>query len=153
MKALDFILRGLLFLVFFSTGLGHFLETDFYMKMMPPYIPFHVAIVLVTGFCEFLMAIFIIIPETKKFAAKAMVIFLLSYLPAVFHIMTNMAAFPEVSRQLMLFTLPAHFLMIIMSWYLSGWHSPVYYFLKVVDPEELEPQNQPPGDEDEDEAA
>jgi len=55
MKALDFILRGFLFLVFFSTGLGHFLETDFYMKMMPPYIPLHLQIVLFTGFCECLM--------------------------------------------------------------------------------------------------
>lgn len=153
MKALDFILRGFLFLVFFSTGLGHFLETEFYLQMMPPYIPFHLGIVLVTGFCECLMAIFIIIPETKKYAAKAMVVFLLAYLPAVFHMMTNMHLFPEASRQFMMFTLPAHLLMIVMSWYLSGWHSPVYYFLKVVDPEELEPENQPPGDEDEDKAA
>jgi len=153
MKALDFILRGFLFLVFFSTGLGHFLETEFYLQMMPSYIPFHLQIVLVTGFFECLMAIFIIIPETKKYAARFMVVFLLSYLPAVFHIMTNMALFPEVSRQLLIFSIPAHLMMIVMSWYLSGWHSPMYYFLKVVDPEELEPQNQPPGDDDEDKAA
>ena len=153
MKALDFILRGFLFLVFFSTGLGHFLETDFYLKMMPPYIPFHLGIVLVTGFCECLMAIFIIIPETKKYSARFMVVFLISYLPAVFHMLTNMSAFPEISSQLLIFSVPAHILTIVMSWYLSGWHSPMYYFLKAVDPEELEPQNQPPGDEDEDQAA
>jgi len=39
-------------------------------------------------------------------------------------------------------------LMIVMAWYLTGWHSPMYFFLKAVDPEELEPQNQPPPDEE-----
>ncbi|RLA64764.1 MAG: hypothetical protein DRQ88_06690 [Epsilonproteobacteria bacterium] len=153
MKALDFILRGFLFLVFFSTGLGHFLETDFYLAMMPPYIPFHLPIVLFTGFCECMMAIFIIIPETKKYAARVMILFLLAYLPAVLHMMTNMDLFPEVSRQLLMFSLPAHLLMIVMSWYLSGLHSPMYFLLKVVDPEELDPENQPPRDEDEDQVA
>lgn len=149
MKALDFILRGFLFLVFFSTGLGHFLETDFYLKMMPSYIPLHLQIVLITGFCESLMALFILIPETKKYAARFMVVFLMSYLPAVFHVVTNMELFPEASSQFLMLSLPFHILMIVMSWYLSGWHSPIYYFLKLVDPEELEPQNQPPKDEDE----
>jgi uncharacterized membrane protein len=96
------------------------------------------------------MAIGLMIPETKKLAAKFMVVFLICYLPALFHMFLHKELFPEIAPQLMIFLLPAQFLMIGMSWFLSGWHSPMYFFLKLVDPEELEPENQPPPDEDED---
>jgi len=148
MKALDFIVRGFLFLVFSSRGMGHFLETDFYIKMVPPYIPFPEAVVLITGFFEIIMAVGIMIPELKKIAAKFMVFFLFCYLPALFHMIGSKELFPEIAPQLMIFTLPAQFLMIVMAWYISGMHSPMYFFLKVVDPEELEPENQPPPDEE-----
>jgi uncharacterized membrane protein len=148
MKALDFILRGFLFMVFFSQGLGHFLETDFYLKMMPPYIPYPVPVVLFTGFCEALMAIFVLIPETKKYAARAMVVFLLAYLPALFYMLTNTHLFPEIARQLLIISFPVHIMLIVMCWYLSEWHSPIYYFLKLTVPEELESENQPPKDEE-----
>ena len=148
MKALDFILRGFLFLVFCSQGLGHFLDTGFFVKMIPPYLPFPEAIVLVTGFFELLMAAGLMIPELKTIASKFMVFFLFCYLPALFHMLTHRELFPELAPQLMIFSLPAHLLMLVMAWYLSGWHSPMYFFLKAVDPEELDPENQPPPDEE-----
>lgn len=148
MKALDFILRGVLFLVFSSRGLAHFVDAEFFIKMVPPYIPYPGWVVLITGVFELLMALGIMIPEFKSLASKLMVLFLISYVPALFHVLSNQKLFPEISPQLMTFILPAQFLMIVMAWYLSGWHSPMYYFLKRVDPEELEPENQPPPDED-----
>lgn len=148
MKALDFILRGFLFLVFCSQGLAHFLDTPFFIKMIPPYIPFPETVVLVTGVFELIMAAGLMIPEIKTIASKMMVVFLFGYLPALFHMISNRELFPEIAPQLMIFRLPAHLLMIVMAWYLSGWHSPMYFFLKVADPEELDPENQPPPDEE-----
>ena len=148
MKALDFILRGFLLLVFCSQGLAHFLDTEFFVKMIPPYIPYPTQVVLITGFFELLMAVGMMIPELKSIASKTMVFFLIGYLPAVFHMLGHRELFPEIAPQLLLFRLPAHMLMIVMAWYLTGWHSPMYFFLKAVDPEELEPQNQPPPDEE-----
>ncbi len=151
MKALDFILRGFLCLVFSSRGLSHFIDTPFFVKMIPPYIPFPEAVVIITGVIEVLVAIGIMIPEIKELASKIIVVSLVAYFPAIFHMLTHRELFPEISPQLIVFILPAQFLMIVMAWYLSGWHSPMYFFLKTVDPEELEPENQPPPDEDDEE--
>jgi len=148
MKALDFILRGFLLLVFCSQGLAHFLDTEFFVKMIPPYIPYPTQVVLITGFFVLLMAVAMMIPELKSIASKVAVVFLIGYLPAVFHMLGNRGLFPEIAPQLLLLRLPAHMLMIVIAWYLSGWHSPMYFFLKTVDPEELEPENQPPPDEE-----
>ena len=44
--------RYLLGLLFIAAGVNHFWHTDFYVAMMPPYLPWHPALVYISGIAE-----------------------------------------------------------------------------------------------------
>ena len=41
---------------YIAAGLNHFIHPEFYIKIMPPWIPYHKTMVLITGICEILFA-------------------------------------------------------------------------------------------------
>jgi uncharacterized membrane protein len=47
---LKFIMKWLMGLFFVVAGVNHFLRPDFYMKIMPPYLPWHFPLVYLSGF-------------------------------------------------------------------------------------------------------
>jgi len=130
MFAVQFFLRGVLFIIFTSSGIGHFVAKDFYLRLVPPYIPFAEAMVAITGVLVILMGIGIITPGLKKFTAKAMVAFTLCTMPSIIYLISNAEIFPELSIHLMVMTVPTQISIFISSYWLSGMHSPVYFFEK-----------------------
>ena len=72
MNAIQFYLKGVLFIIFTSSGIGHFVAKDFYLRLVPPYIPQPNLVVNITGVLVFLMGIGIITPGLRKLTAKFM---------------------------------------------------------------------------------
>ncbi|MDH5581590.1 MAG: hypothetical protein OEY33_06770 [Bdellovibrionales bacterium] len=130
MYAVQFFLRGVLFIIFASSGIGHFIAKDFYLRLVPPYIPFAEAVVAITGVLVILMGVGIITPGIKKFTAKAMVAFTLCTMPSIVYLISHAELFPELSLHLMVMTIPTQISIFISSYWLSGMHSPVYFFEK-----------------------
>jgi len=50
-------------------GTLHFIKPDAYLKIMPPYIPWHVAMVRVSGVFEILGGLGLLVPQTRRVAA------------------------------------------------------------------------------------
>src|SRR5687768_11520556 len=67
---------------FLFTGLGHFFKTEEMAQMLPPFVPERIAIIYVTGVLEILGGIALLIPSLTKYAAWALIIFLIGVLPA-----------------------------------------------------------------------
>ncbi len=130
MNALQFYLRGVLFIIFTSSGIGHFVAKEFYLKLVPPYIPFAEVVVTVTGILVILMGIGIITPGLKKFTAKTMVAFTLCTMPSIIYLISHTSLFPEISVQILVMSVPTQLSIFISSYWLSGMHSPVYFFEK-----------------------
>src|SRR4051812_44623944 len=72
--------------LFVAGGIGHFIATDFYMKMMPPYLPLHCPLVLLSGIAEIALGILLLIPQTSRFAAWGLIALLIAVFPANIHI-------------------------------------------------------------------
>ena len=53
----------LVFVWFFFGGIGHFVFTDAFTSIVPPYVPFPREIVLATGVCEIAGALALFHPE------------------------------------------------------------------------------------------
>ncbi|WP_405379719.1 hypothetical protein [Maribacter sp. LLG6340-A2] len=64
------------------TAVAHFVFTDGMTQMIPDFFPLKKELVYVTGFLEFLFAVALLIPRTKTIAGWALIVFLLSILPA-----------------------------------------------------------------------
>ena len=58
-------------------GTLHFIRTGAYLRIMPPYIPWHVSMVRASGVCEILGGLGLLIPSTRRFSAWALVALLI----------------------------------------------------------------------------
>ena len=70
---------GALFIV---GGVGHFAATDVYLKIMPPYLPYHRELVLLSGVFETLLGILLLVPTTRRLAAWGLIALLIAVFPA-----------------------------------------------------------------------
>jgi len=70
-------------------GTTHFVRPEMYLKIMPPYIPWHEAMVGISGFFEILGGIGLLIPQTRRAAAWGLVALLIAVFPANLYMATN----------------------------------------------------------------
>jgi uncharacterized membrane protein len=71
------------------TGSLHFIQTDAYVRIMPPYIPWHLAMVQISGICEILGGLGLLLPQTRRAAALGLIALLIAVLPANVYMATN----------------------------------------------------------------
>ena len=74
-----------------SAGILHFTKTGLYLKIMPPYIPWRLAMVQISGVCEILGGLGLLIPAMRRMAAWGLVALLIAILPANIYMATNPA--------------------------------------------------------------
>ena len=75
-------------------GVKHFIDTSFFIKIMPPSFPFHKESVYVSGFLEILFGIGIIIKKTRLYASWGIILLLIAVYPANIYL-----AFSENAQQ------------------------------------------------------
>lgn len=85
---------GIVFFWFMLGGIGHFTSTDFFVSIMPPYVPFHRPLVYVTGVIEIVLAIAILIPFTRARAGLLLALFTVAVTPANIHMWLHPEQFP-----------------------------------------------------------
>ncbi len=79
------IFRLGVFVLFFASGIGHFLLTEAYLQIMPPYIPAPRLMVQISGVCELAGPIGILIPRFRKAVGYGLLPLLVAVFPANIH--------------------------------------------------------------------
>ncbi len=108
--------------LFILGGVGHFLATDVYMKIMPPYLPYHRALVLLSGVFEAALGLLLLVPATSRLAAWGLIALLVAVFPANVYMFQNPEEF-NVSPTLLLLRLPLQGVLIL--WALAYTRRPV----------------------------
>jgi uncharacterized membrane protein len=70
-------------------GALHFLKPEPYLRIMPPYIPWHVAMVRVSGGFEILGGLGLLVSATRRAAAWGLVALLIAVFPANIYMATH----------------------------------------------------------------
>lgn len=83
-----------IFLWFFIGGIAHFVATDTEASIVPPYIPWPVAAVLVSGVFELLGAVGIVIARTRRAAGIGLFLLTLAVTPAHIYMLQRPELFP-----------------------------------------------------------
>ena len=111
-------LRILLALSFIGAGVNHFIRTDFYLRMMPPYVPFHLAMVQVSGVAELALGLLLLIPRCAPLAAWGLIALLVAVFPANVQMALHPETFPEFNPVTLWLRLPLQAVMIAWAyWY------------------------------------
>ncbi len=72
-------LMGLFYLV---AGLTHFTTPDFFLQIVPPFLPAPAALVVISGVAEIVLGILVMIPATRRAAAWGIIALLIAVYPA-----------------------------------------------------------------------
>ncbi len=85
----------LLVVFYLFAGFNHFINPSFYSGLIPPYLPWHDLINIVSGIAEIVLAILLIVPRTRIFAAKGMIVLLIAFIPAHIYFIQINSCIPD----------------------------------------------------------
>lgn len=80
---------------FLIGGIGHFTHADFFINIVPPYLPYPEALVYISGVFEILGAIGLWLPKTRQWAGYGLIALAVCVFPANIHMAMNPELFPE----------------------------------------------------------
>jgi uncharacterized membrane protein len=83
------VLLWLAAIFYVGAGLLHFLSPEPYLRIMPPYIPWHRAMVEISGAAEIAGGLGLLIPRLRRIAAWGIVALLVAVFPANVYMATN----------------------------------------------------------------
>jgi uncharacterized membrane protein len=72
-----------------ASGSLHFVKPELYLKIVPPYVPWHQFVVRVSGMLEILGGLGLIVSLTRRAAAWGLIALLIAVFPANLYMATN----------------------------------------------------------------
>ena len=85
------VFRYLLALFFVGGGANHFLKPEFYLAMMPPYLPLHEDLVIISGIAEIALGLAVLVPKFQRIAGWGLIALLIAVFPANLQMALNPA--------------------------------------------------------------
>lgn len=113
MKSVSRYIFGVAFVL---AGINHFVSPDFYVRIMPPYLPWHLALVYISGVAEVVLGGMLLVRRWSKLAAWGLVALLVAVFPANVYMATHPEAFPDFPIALLYLRLPLQGLLILWAW-------------------------------------
>lgn len=95
---------------FIGAGIDHFISQEFYLSIMPPFLPFHIEAVLISGFFEIMGGIGLLTSKFRSKAAWGLLALLISVYPANIYMALNPDEFIQYPIILLYFRLILQFI-------------------------------------------
>ncbi|WCL50848.1 DoxX family protein [Leptospira sp. GIMC2001] len=115
MKKFFTILMGIFYIV---AGLNHFASPEFYLKMIPPYLPSPELLNYLSGVAEVALGIGVFIPKLRLWSCYGVIALLLAVFPANIYMLTEAmnATNPTVPVWGLVLRLPFQAVFIYWAW-------------------------------------
>lgn len=114
-RALALVGRWTFAALFVAGGVGHFVATDVYMRIMPPYLPWHRPLVLMSGALEIALGILLLVPVTARLAAWGLIALLVAVFPANLFMYEHPEKF-DLPQTLLLLRLPLQGVLVLWAY-------------------------------------
>ena len=86
------------------------------MSIMPPYLPYHIELVYISGACEIIIGALLIPESTRRIAAWLLIALLIAVFPANIQMTINYANEHNPQLWISILRLPIQFLLIWWAW-------------------------------------
>ena len=63
-------------------GIKHFIEPEYFLSIGPPYLPYHLELVYISGLFEILFGLLILFPKYRYYGAIGLILLLIAVFPA-----------------------------------------------------------------------
>lgn len=119
MRKLKLVMHWLLGILFVLAGIAHFVRPDFYVAIMPPYLPWHLTLVYMSGFFEIALGVLVLIPKYAVLAAWSLIVLLVAVFPANMHMALNAELYPRFSPVTLWIRLPLQGVLIAWAYWFT----------------------------------
>jgi uncharacterized membrane protein len=119
MSAFKIGMKYLFAAIFIFAGFNHFYNPDFYLRIMPPYLPWPSALHIIAGLFEVVLGVMLLIPRFQRLAAWGLIALLLAVYPANIHMAVNWRLYPDLPMIFHWIRLPLQFVLIAWAWWFT----------------------------------
>ena len=75
--------------VYIAAGFNHFINPKMYVAIMPPYVPAHSLMVVLSGIAEIVLGVGLLFPATRSLCAWGLILLLIAVFPANVYMATS----------------------------------------------------------------
>ena len=115
-KTLSIIIMTLFYIM---AGTNHFINPDWYVRIVPPILPFKTAIVFISGILEIILGTLLIFPKIRFIAGWGLILLLLAVYPANIYVALTNGEVMDTTPLIAWGRLPFQFVFIGLAY----WHS------------------------------
>jgi uncharacterized membrane protein len=121
MRRLKLVLKYTLAAFFVLAGLYHFVNPHYYLTIMPPYLPWHLFLVYLSGFFEIVLGVMLMMTKLVRIAAWGMIALLVAVFPANLHMAAHTELYPDIHPIALWVRLPLQAVLAAWAyWYTRG---------------------------------
>ena len=101
-------------------GVKHFIEPDYFLSIIPPYLPFHIELVYISGFFEILFGLMILFPKYRYYGSIGLILLLIAVFPANIYLAQSKEAQEAIgaSQQIAIWRLPIQGILIWIAYWI-----------------------------------
>ena len=106
---------------FVYIGFRHFTDAQFFLHIMPDYLPWHLELVYLSGFLEITLGLLILFDQTRKMAAWGLILLLIAVFPANIYLVQSEEAQQalDITREMSILRLPFQLVFITVAYWFT----------------------------------
>jgi len=118
-KTLKTVSRYIMSLFYVSVGINHFLNPEWFVKIIPPILlEFDYQLVYLSGVCEVMFGLLILIPKARYYAAWGLILTLAAVFPANIYLAQTNGVAMDTTAAVAWYRLPFQTVFILLAY----WH-------------------------------
>ena len=103
--------------LFVAAGTNHFINADVYRQMMPPYLPAHDLLIMLSGALEVAGGLAVLVARWRQAAGWFLIALMVAVFPANLHMAMEPAAWPDIPAWALWARLPLQGVLILWAWW------------------------------------
>ena len=115
-KKVSIVLASIFYVL---VGLQHFINPQWFVQIVPPYLPYPLQLVYISGFFEIALGLLLLIPSLRFFASWGIILLLIAVFPANIYVAQTMGEVINTTPLLAWGRLPFQLVFIALAY----WHS------------------------------
>ena len=101
-------------------GIKHFIDPNFFLAIVPPYLPYHLELVYISGLFEILFGVMILFPKYRYWGSVGLILLLIAVFPANLYLFQSVEAQKAIgaSQEIATWRLPVQGIFILVAYWI-----------------------------------
>ena len=101
-------------------GIKHFIDPNFFLAIVPPYLPYHLELVYISGIFEILFGVMILFPKYRYWGSVGLILILIAVFPANIYLFQSVEAQKAIgaTQEIATWRLPIQGIFILVAYWI-----------------------------------